>query len=293
MAGPVEARRIALLFTPDVAAEARRVAVTLQSVGHVVSVVPVTLLGDDVPGLVKNADALLAIIGFDLWPGSDGPRMALQALTLRAMAVRAEKPVVALLLKGARNAPADKTHGDLVLGLRNGYSDTRSVQFFSNADEAVMAVLGYLMGIGWLTTAGFAALRPTHEGNQPSTIAAIDVLILAWRLVAAARVEPEILLHLDPKRLRESLDKLLKEIVSHQLPGPEQVAAVLSHLESSQREVEPNALWLAWMQQVHAASVDAAKATLDALVTPRLQMLLDGQVVAEEGTPVDHLARFR
>jgi hypothetical protein len=47
------------------------------------------------------------------------------------------------------------------------------------------------------------------------------------------------------------------------------------------------------MQQVHAASVDAAKATLDALVTPRLQMLLDGQVVGEEGTPVDHLARFR
>jgi hypothetical protein len=89
--------------------------------------------------------------------------------------------------------------------------------------------------------------RPWFEGG-------VDPLLLAWRLVVDRKGDPDLLLHLDPLRMLDAIEKAEREMSQ---PGPGPLEAVLKRLEARQSGLAPNALWLAWMRQVHASRIEA------------------------------------
>lgn len=99
------------------------------------------------------------------------------------------------------------------------------------------------------TAAGSApsAQRPWFDGGA-------DPLLLAWRLVVDRKADPDLLLHLDPLRMLDAIEKAEREMSQ---PGPSPLDALLKQLEARQGGLAPNALWVAWMRQVHTSRIEA------------------------------------
>lgn len=70
-----------------------------------------------------------------------------------------------------------------------------------------------------------------------------DALSFLFRLVLDRRAPPELLLHLDPRQLPESIG------------GPAEIAALDAQLAEQYAGVEPNALWLSWVRATRAQDV--------------------------------------
>jgi hypothetical protein len=88
--------------------------------------------------------------------------------------------------------------------------------------------------------------------------AATDPLSLAWRLVVDFKSEPDLLLHLDPTRFREAIDKLQSELkFGSDTPWDQKKALANTHLETKHRGESPNALWTAWVNNLYAFKIRA------------------------------------
>jgi TIR domain len=98
-----------------------------------------------------------------------------------------------------------------------------------------------------------------------------DPLLLAWRLVVDFKAEPDLLLHLDPTRFHEAIDKLGSEAALERgATWDQKLTMAHRHLESKHGNEAPNALWLAWMNNFHAFKVNALKLPVAANPPPEV-----------------------
>lgn len=108
-----------------------------------------------------------------------------------------------------------------------------------------------------LAAAGFFGAvieKPTVDAPPP----VVDPLLLAWRLVLDFKAEPELLLHLDASAFRAAVDKLASEArLPEKLAWPDKLALAHRHLESRHGGETPNALWVAWVNNLHAFKIGA------------------------------------
>lgn len=101
-----------------------------------------------------------------------------------------------------------------------------------------------------------ATATTTVQAEPPSAL--LDPLLLAWRLVLDFKAEPELLLHLDATVFRTAVDKLASEArFPESAAWPEKLALTQRHLESRHGGETPNALWVAWVNNLHAFKIAA------------------------------------
>lgn len=104
------------------------------------------------------------------------------------------------------------------------------------------------------------SVAPEAPSTPPGASAPADPVTLAWRLVVDSKADLDLLLHLDPQRLEDAIRKVESE--SNESPAAEwssRLARVERRLAEKQPGLAPNALWHAFMREVHAAKVEALK----------------------------------
>jgi hypothetical protein len=95
--------------------------------------------------------------------------------------------------------------------------------------------------------------NPFTQTSPPRFDGSVDPLLIAWRLVVEKQSDYALLLHLDAARLQQMIERVSAE---YELDSASP-AALLKRLEERQAGAHPNPLWLAWMRQVQAATLES------------------------------------
>jgi len=105
----------------------------------------------------------------------------------------------------------------------------------------------------WETEWRQAANAPSEVASESGLPTNVDPFDLAWRLVVDRKADPALLRHMDPKLLKEAVERWTAEGSPKQsVAGETPYEAALGDRQARQRNLAPNGLWLAWMRTTKA-----------------------------------------
>ncbi len=123
--------------------------------------------------------------------------------------------------------------------------------------QAEVFGLGVTAGMSGRQTSGSAEPKVLTGNSQtlPSQSLSAELLVhknlvleVAFRLVIGRHAPPDLLVHLDPAKLRSAAETLLRQSSSHPEPLTDDwLAAARDLLAAQQPGIDPNPLWLSWM----------------------------------------------
>lgn len=232
---------------------------------------------DEIRGAIAGCDALIAIVAHRYGgvptkeEGGDGRRSWVWLEVLEAE--KRGLPILVFMLDERVAWPPDFVdrfaEADLLRELKDYLAQRRVYGRFSSVEILVGQVVEALrkLNVEMLEAElkrGAASPAPavppaqtgasTQSTPRPWFEGGVDPLLLAWRLVVDRKADPDLLLHLDPHRTLEAIEKAEREVSP---TGTSSLDAILKRLEARQAGLEPNALWRAWMRQVQASRIEA------------------------------------
>jgi hypothetical protein len=261
---------------------------------------------------IAECDAFIVMVAFmygrvpTVDEGGDGERSWTWLEVLEAE--RREKPVLAFLIDDEAPVPrrlVDTINMERLAQFKAYLRDNRLVASFTTPTDVAAKVSIALAHLQLQLTdsappvqppgtgpPGDTAMRPVVPAEERIAVRDDELLGLAWRLVVDFKAEPDMLLHLDATRWREAIRKLESEISADKSsPWPKRMATLRQHLEQQQRGLEPNALWLAWMRNVHALKVDTLRSMPSDRVQPGELRESVGSVVRSDAPPPNEPVR--